>query len=103
MEVHAFFRTFAVLLLLEKAKIAVAAPRETIPVRSSNLPKYQPMIRNALFRLRRRFTRLTWLLMSARRIVDRNSPLRGSYLDTIPNPGGSLYVCFVTVIIDSGL
>src|SRR5438067_1905550 len=66
-------------------------------------PKYQPMTRNALFRLRRRFTRLTWLLMSDRRTIDRNSPARGSYSDTIRNPRESLYVCFVTVIIDSRL
>src|SRR5438034_11191037 len=103
MEVHELLRTFAVLLLLEKAKIAADAPRKTIPVRSSNLPKYQPMTRNALFRLRRTFTRLTWLLISDRRTIDRNSPVRGSYLDTIRNPRESLYVCFVTVIIDSGL
>src|SRR5437773_11294103 len=55
----------------------------TIPVRSSNLPKYQPMTRNALLRLRRTFTRLTWLLMSHRRTIDRNSPARGPYSDTI--------------------
>ena len=102
MGVHALFRTFAVLLLSEKAKIAAAAPRKTIPVRSSNLPKYQPMTRNALFRLRRRFTRLKWVLMSDRRTIDRNSPARGSYSDTIRNPR-ALYVCFVTVIIDSRL
>ena len=86
MEVHALLRTFAVLLLSERAKIAAAAPRKTIPVRSSNLPKYQPMTRNALFRLRRTFTRLTWLLMSDRRTIDRNSPARGSYSDTISKP-----------------
>ncbi|TMI36681.1 universal stress protein [Candidatus Bathyarchaeota archaeon] len=88
MEVHALLRTFAVLLLSEKAKIAAAAPRKTIPVRSSNLPKYQPMTRNALFRLRRRLTRLTWLLISDRRTIDRNSPARGSYSDTISKPRG---------------
>src|SRR5438046_5318734 len=60
----------------------------TIPVGSSNIPKYQPMTRNALVRLRRTFTRLTWLLMSDRRIIDRNSPARGSYLDTISKPRG---------------
>src|SRR5438046_5759163 len=46
------------------------------------------MTRNALFRLRRTFTRLTWLLISDRRTIDRNSPARGSYLDTISNPRG---------------
>src|SRR5438093_3815079 len=97
MEVHALFRTFAVLLLLEKAKMAAAAPRKTIPVRSSNLPKYQPMTRNALFRLRRRLTRLTWLLMSDGRTIDRNRPARASYLDTISKPRVFTFTCALSL------